>query len=414
MSQAHSSEGHVYKAPAEKWVFRFGTRPVQETYDSVTAMFLDCHDDQEIADELSGQRGGKITARDVRQIRLAASRAAREDESRQVKLKWIFRFRRVTPNTLVKEYMLLTDQPSFLRAKLALAEEIAMLMRAHGEEDLWIAVNEALGRNNVPLDVLKELVAYNDSNEKLTRLVKQSSWRKDMIDTGTRLRIFAQVVHLNQQEHGQDVKAARQWAAQQLGVDPGELTEGDMAFLVDYHGCSLIPESLDENELIKSVQQTDTVLQGDVFLAQAFDGNLGNLSKAEIETMVKTLKMRPLPDAVELRSLLDATEVQLRLGVADSPVLEALRDMVKVYLSLTDIKTFFSFSGLLGAKLRGVSRSDLSDMLAHLNSLPNQSLVEERLKELLQDPPYAEILSGFSRKYLTLRWGKTSLGNSSL
>jgi len=140
-------------------------------YDRITAMYLDVGDDAEIAISLSDELGYRITPDVVTEVRQEAAMMA-ESQKPEIRRKWSYRYKNLTVNNVIKEYMFIEGKHNFLKAKREFAEEIETLVQKTPADKLWIAINDALGRNNISLEFVYELLAYGRTARKIEKLVR--------------------------------------------------------------------------------------------------------------------------------------------------------------------------------------------------------------------------------------------------
>jgi len=211
-----------------------------DLYDTVTQLYLDAVDEAGIAQDLTARYGIPVTSAQVREIRLEAAAAAERLATPEEKRKWIYRYRVLTVNNVVKEYMFLTGAKDFLTAKRELAGEIASLVREIPENRLLLAVNEALGRSNIDRTLIAALAAYDAGARKLERTLQgyAESNKQSLADTLVMLAEKLETLPATVASDGTDTRA--RYLARLVGVQTNLFTAEDVAFLLEYRRAARI------------------------------------------------------------------------------------------------------------------------------------------------------------------------------
>jgi hypothetical protein len=397
------SQQHYVRA--KDWKQKFLNTDRTNLYDIVTSMFLDCHSDKDVAEALSEQFGFVVSSDDVREIRIAASRTARMEGDETKRRRWCFRFARLTADNLVKEYMLLEGKTSFREAKLALAEEITTLFRERPAHQLWVAVNEAMGRNNISLDLIREFVSSHEAYTRAKAYMERSPWRKDVAAPEGRLEILAQMAKMQFAEYLKDYEKTSRWICGQLGVPEDTLEPSDVDFILDYNRMSVIAEMPDEEALAKHEGDKSVRLRKDRSLDEALEGNVADLDGEQAEELMETLLSRSLPLPSRVERMYRGIEQLAKRRSPDRHTFQALRDMLANHLKLFSADRFFSASDLRKARRHNVSEIELCNILSDLNTLPTEADGQRYAHELFQNPAYKDALYDALHRYFSMRWG---------
>lgn len=201
-----------------------------ELYDRVTRLYLELFDEKKIAASLSKSFGVEISGRQVKAFRVEAAAAAERMDSEEQRRRWIYRYRNVTVNNLVKEYMSITGAHELLASKRELAEEIDELSREIPENRLLMAVNEALGRNNIDREFVKAMLSYCATARELEPLVVGYAKAQAMTSEEAYFDLATKVGGL-----GVGGETARLgFLARTLGCSAGHLAARHIAFLLEY------------------------------------------------------------------------------------------------------------------------------------------------------------------------------------
>lgn len=386
---------------------KFPQIPKEQLFDSVCQMYHDCHSDVEIAQELSRERGIAVTADTVRRIRVEAAFAADESGDRETRRKWIFRFDTPSEHNLAKEYMFLAGIPSLLKAKIELAMKIDELQKTASEQDLWISTNELLGRNNIPVEQIQSLLAFYHAHERIKRNLTSSSWKYEVSDYDTRLRLFVQVVHAHDVEAGRNSQKVISVCASILGMQEDALTEGDVVFLRDCYNCAKTPDHRGGREsLLAVLLPTDMVDLKRVRLSKALHDNAGNLSLEEVNKLVEDMRSGSLLPGGQLSEMLEAVRRRTRQVEIDRQAFSAFGELLTEHILITDASRFCSKWELIVFTVRGFPKRSVQKMLDDLNAMADYQTVHNNLKQMLggRSPHSPQAVVGV--RYCKLRFGR--------
>jgi hypothetical protein len=373
-----------------------------KVYDTVTNIYLDCWDDTEVARTLSAQLSMEIPSHLVAAIRVEAA-AAVENQPSEIRKKWAYRYRKVTVNNLVKEYMFIEGSRNFIEAKRALAKEIETLVKTTSPDQLCIAINDAVGRNNVGLETILQLEAYShraammdhfaDSYAQAKFLSNQSAAIQEI--AGTMTRSF-------NGECRRDYQKAVTVLKQLLGQKSHPFDPADVDYFLEYAKFS----GEDSGTLMARLTKgADIVARPKSAVEQAIDGVAHHMSPDELRQLTETVRSSKLMGRVDLEQIMDYAirqqknvETMKKIGWKhklpealqehEHKALEDVKNLVRRHLSLLDCKEFLSEREIAKAERRDISRSGLQVMLDQLNSQSTMKEVERLAEQLFAAKRY--------------------------
>lgn len=368
--------------PHEK--FPMWSRP--ELYDRVTAMFMDSWDDAEVARSLAEEAGVPVGADTVTSVRKEAGMVA-ETMPTDIRRRWIYRYRNLTVNNLVKEYMFIEGKYNFLKAKREFAAEVEQLVQKTPPERLWIAINDALGRNNISLELVLELLAYQVIHRKIERLVASHAERhhqsteQAMHDVAGRLSSFIA------EQDGRDTVRCAQFLATLLAQSESVFTREDVDFFVELGKHANDSDTPDQSYSVRITRGADTFVKAPSVIDRILLGDVSNhLSSAEIAQIVVALRTRPVIARDSLEALRSYTsrhitglktmaelgrgkEIPSQLRVVEVKALESSQKVVNDHLVISDYRQFFTEPEMAQAAAHRISMDALQKMLDTLNGL---------------------------------------------
>ncbi len=378
--------------------------PAATLYDAVTSMFLDCGNDGDIAAALSREYRSEIELSTVRTLRVEAAMAADKSHSPELKRKWIFRYNPVTINSLVKEYMFLEGKASLLQAKVDLAHELHSLSLAHEEARLWLAVNEALGRNNIPLNLIKTFVAYWQTHEKLSNLIKANDHQASRNAPNTIKNIAAKISHAFDTTCGKDRNKTANYACHLLSTEQGTLGVDAVEFLRDYHTTAAMPDRPGSDAFLTLLGTTDNVVQRRSALDKAIKGNTSNLSPADLNASVREMRARPILKADVLKHILESARKRSLRADAYADSFRKFAETVSDILSLTDARRFLSAMERMTFRLLGLAETEVNEILSDLNALSDYPSVASRLDQIVAEASSRSRAVSMAQRYCSRRF----------
>lgn len=369
-----------------------------QLYDRITGMYLDCPDDSEIAHHLSSDLKLDLNANIISDIRVEAALAA-ETQPPAVRRRWIYRYRRLTVNNLAKEFMFLEKKGSFIQAKRDLAHEISTLVQSTPPDKLCIAVNDAMGRNNIGADLIHTLEAYWRTLRKMEDAAGRYADRSGMTMDAALLNIADKLTLLYNSECHKSVKKAATALGEILGQLPGTINEDDAAFFLEYKRFTDDEKSSGGTMASKLFHCADFVAGPKSVLQRVLDGAAHHISASELTNLTDALRSNHVMARTDLEQVREyvaryigdiATLKRLRDGAdqtetAQENMLRALKVLERVidnHLSLLDQERFLTKKERARANRCGISPNDLRVVLERLNNLPDPDEVEHLANQI--------------------------------
>ena len=377
---------------------RFSPWTRRETYDRVAAMYLDCWDDAAIARDLSVELKRDITPELVHDVRVEAASEA-QAQPHDTRLRWIYRFRRLTVNNLVTEYMFIEGQQQFLQAKLALAKEIEALVKSTAAASLCIAVNDALGRNNVGMDLLEKLQSYASTARKMDALVRSRPREAGRPPEKAVEDVAAKVASWHDSQAGRDPHKTAAYAGEVLRQPPGRVTAEDVEYLLDCWRLRHDDGSTDVSLADRIARGGDGGASAPSLLEQVLDdGGIhlaytalrqlaenirgGAVLKESDLTMVQQYAARHVKDIETRRAVGQRSNVPEAVQKVQLSALQALHHLAAQHLDLLDHKAFFTPQECAQAAQRLIPPADLQAVLDRLNGLTSRDEIKAVIASL--------------------------------
>ena len=379
-------------------------------YDLVTRMYLDCGDDGEVAVALSGQYGSDVTSDHVHSFRREAAVWADRDESPDIRRKWIYRYQTLTVNNLVKEYMFMEGKLDFLSAKRELAEEIDSLTLNTPANRLWIAVNDALGRNNIGTDLIRALQAYLEAARRIEGYVRPYAQKHELSVNDAMLRVAAELRSFTLKDRaGKKGSGKADHVERELDLAEGTLTAEDEEFLREFKRFSTAPTESKHNLMYRIMHGAD-VLRKPIAgpLEKIIRGKTQGIDADDIEEAFHGMRAHAVLDSEQLTTLRDcairhieqhnlrkeinaATDVPADATIRAQEAWESLEDVANDHLDIRDLHRFYTLKEVAKAERLGITESDLQNVLDTLNSLGSFELTTHRLERAEDIWPHRRI-----------------------
>lgn len=393
---------------------KFPSMSLFELYDHVTRMYLDCWNDADIANALSEQLSRPVDAHVVNGLRTEAAMAA-EHQPIDIRRRWIYRYPNITVNNLVKEYMFMEGKAHFLTAKRELAEEIESLVAETPHKRLCIAVNDALGRNNIGIEHIRELQDYAGRIRALEQVVQEYE-RTRGTPPGQGLAALAKEVALICRERCKnDPAKTAKLLVGILGLGQTAYEARDVELLVEYDRFA--GDDGNYSLMVKLLKGADIPPRLSSALDIVAAGTAKHLSIKSIESLIKTIQSRSIQsfevlenvrhyahrhikDLATLRELGIPRPADADPEATEITTLRMLLKLVDQHLTLLDATRFLENSEVRKAAKRNISQVDLQTLLARFNSME----FEADIRKLAQDVQLNRQFEFPIERYLTTRF----------
>lgn len=385
------------------WLGQFKGMPREEVFDRVTGMFLDCGDDEYIAALLSEQMHSAISPQEISQIRFDAAQEADRIGTREALRKWAFRYQYLTTNNLIREYLFISRSTNVMEAKMELADELFWLKKKHTMARLWMAINEALGRNNVPPNVVDDLIEFRETALRIKHLIAKSAKDKNMDPAKLLQEVGPKITEAYQGECRRNRVKAAAIACKLLDVELGTIFPSDVDFFREYSKSAILDDKrVGSGRLSRLVQATDT-FQGRRMMNEVLRGNLTLMGSAQIQELVNEMKNNPMLKPEQIHKLIeDIGRERRRHG---RKWLKRLKRLLVKYLRLWDARSLFPHLERLEMRIRGVPFPRLQSTVETLNLLASQDEVISYLSTVSEIYPSKPVMRRLSARYFKRRFG---------
>jgi hypothetical protein len=374
-----------------------------DIYDHVTRMYLDCWNDAEIAHALTEELGHPIEAHSIRTIRIEAAKAAEFQET-DVRRRWIYRYSHLSVNNLVKEFMFMEGKLQFLTAKRELSEEIEALVANTPHHRLCIAVNDALGRNNIGIEHISDLLDYARRIRALEKDLALYSESKAMTAQDG-LRAFAKEVTVlfNERCQKDPARTAQMLAGIRNNTQTPYLA-ADIELLVEYDHYSkhegthaFLSQQIsaaDKSPLLSSpldlvTRGTAKHLSRDALESLIRMLRLHAVQNMEVLGQVRTYAQRHIKDIKTMREL----GIHRLAGEASDEsvvgILTLLLALVNQHLSLLDATLFFKEADIRKAAKLNITSSDIQTLLMRFNRMEHEGEIRKLADEIQRQRAFA-------------------------
>lgn len=385
-----------------------------DLYDLVTGLYLDCWNDGEVAEILGREVGERVDSHVVTTLRTEAAIAA-EDQPVETRRRWIYRYQTVTVNNLVKEYMFMEQKSRFLQAKRELADEIDALVGGTDPERLCIAVNDALGRNNIGIEHIRELQDYALRHRKMVVAIQLFAETNKLTPEAALLAAADRIEKLHTAKCESDpLKTARAMGSV-IGTDHIRYEPEDVAFLLEYKKLS--GDDTNYPMMIKLLRGADLPSRHSTALDQIVSGTARHLTFEDLQDLIQLIRSRPVMQSdmlMKVRGYADRHVKDLetldQLGIrrgateshkhAEAVAVRQLRDLTGRHLMLLNAPRFVGESDSKKAAKQNISPTDLQTIMERINGMTHEHQIREFLEAIRTSRGFAFPTD----RYLTIRF----------
>lgn len=376
---------------------RFPAWRKDQLYDAVTSMYQECYDDEEIARTLARMSCPGITGVMANTLRQEAATMA-ETLTYDIRKKWIYRFKRPTVNNLVKEYMFLESKKSFIQAKRELADEVERLQENTSPEKLCVAINDAVGRNNIGMELIRELVAYAQAARKIDASVGLLAKSGNQPASFIMEQIARKLKTAFEKDFGKDLSQTLPLLAGLLHQPVQNINEDDAELMLEY--IKICDDGVDgiEQPVFKRTKGVDMFLHAKSLTEQVLGGMGRHMNEKELRFILEEIRSAPVLSTKDLETLkayakrhlsdLDTLEKlnhfpQNRdLRQNEVKKLDAMLRLIQRHLSLSDVKAFLSSQELHHAAQLGLDEAATDHIMRNINNLETTKAVEDFARTL--------------------------------
>lgn len=372
-----------------------------ELYDRVTSMFTDCGDDEYIAAVLSQQFDTQVSSHEVSQIRYEAAQEADSQGTPELLRKWAFRYQYLTMNNVIREYMFISRSPGFMQAKTEIADELFWLQKKHSRAKLWLALNEALGRNNVPPNIVDELIEFREVAVKIKGIINKAAKARGADPTKFLQEVGPQIADAYQGECNKNRVTAATVACRILGVDLGTILPPDIDYFREYAKSLILDEKRKMGGLSRLVQTTDT-FQGRRMMNEVLRGNLTLMGTTELKELAQEIENNPLFSLDQVKKLQE--DVKRESKRHHRAGLRRLGKVLHMYEDLWDARKLFPPLERLEMRILGVDLPKLQAIVSTLNQLSSREEVLSYLSTAEEIYPSKPVIRRLAVRYYSRRF----------
>jgi|GEM_PF-3667105 len=372
----------------------------KDIFATATVLYLEKWDDGAVAAELTSRTGKQVSAEMSKAIRVDAAVEALVSGDAALRREWMYRYRVLTPRTLVKEYMFLTGIPAFFEAKVELADELFWLSRDNSIDELTEAFNAAMGRKNISSDLLCEFLAYRtvmlDVKQHINK--RATATRSDAVEM---LDSLAAKVFDSYSKFGNNIVVAARKVEAVLELPRGSMTPEMTRCLMEYHVLLEYPEMTDGDSLRRIIAEDDVFSSID----EVVYGDPEVLTVEQMPSLFAAMNASPV---LAPRHLSRIKRVAGRLAAQDtSPEKnsEKVRRMAEKHDRLDDVNPLLPTKIDTVVKTKRITSPELKKTLALVNTVSTIDEVVEFMKDQVVAESERPALGDFMSKYCFARFG---------
>lgn len=368
--------------------------------DLTVALFLDCGEEAITAGLVSDRYNITLKAADVHAIRVDAAMAASALKPSDARKRWTYRFCELTLDNLIKEYMFITRVPTFMEAKIDLADEVFWLSEKSNKSRLCIAFNDALGRNNLTMALLDELLAFREGLLRVKAMVSRAS---DGSGSPLFLLDVAEQTAAHASQPGANPSESAAFLGWLLGIKEGEATYADVRFLCQYHEGANLPDLTDPDGFQRLFEAADTRRER-LVQREATDGNLANLTRDELQQLFDLLRTRPLLGKAPLAGMLSVVARKFARDRSDE-LLHKLNNLLEGQVMVSDVENLYTRPERFKMGLRGLPAENVAALLNKANALTVREEIRAVFRNAAVNEATTGMLAELTTRYMSKRFG---------
>ena len=138
-----------------------------------------------------------------------------------------------TVEVVVREYMSRSGQDNPYESKIELADELYWLEKDYPRERLLAAFNDALGKKNIPMGVIDEIIEFRNATVRVKQIIADYAKDKN-VDAAKLLLDVSRKIATAQTANMGDIAKTTEYACSLLKLPPAGLTPADMQFFAEY------------------------------------------------------------------------------------------------------------------------------------------------------------------------------------
>ena len=266
-----------------------------------------------------------------------------------------------------------------------------------------MAINDALGRNNIPVELVNAILEFRGTMLRMKQLAAQGAIEKGIDPTRNLLDISEKVADAYRNRFKENSIHTADFACDLLSIKRRSLTSADVDFMREYFKCSTFPERDANESIVRFLEGADT-FDSQSILREAAAGNIVNLDTADCRRLLQEMEANPILRPDQLKAIGSHVAEKMRGPLVD-PVYKNLANLVADHLFLTDTGNFYSTADTVKLRIHGITRENLQEVLNTLNSLRSYDEVVAYFRTMMDDSSQRLITPAMASKYCKKRFG---------
>lgn len=375
--------------------------PAHDVYHAATSKYLELWDDYAVAPAISSQFGKAISGEMVKAIRVDAAVEALKSGNPTLRREWMFRYRVLSPRALIKEYMFLTAIPALYEAKVELADELFWLSAENRIEQLTQAFNEAMGRNNISMELINEFLTARNVMLEGKRMISQHATATRTDATEMLDSVATKAAKAFTASGKRNIVNAMQTIEKLLDLPACVVTPDVAMFLIEYHNLLDYPEMTDEDALRHIIAEEDACSP----MTEVVYGDPKKIKIEQASVLLEEMNTSPVLARVHL---FEIKGIAGRLAAADTTadrVTEKLKRLAEKHERLDDVNPLLPTQVTTVLKTKKLTVPELKKILALANTVPTLDEVVAFMKSQVTTETERPFLGDFMSKYCFARFG---------
>jgi hypothetical protein len=294
--------------------------------------------------------------------------------------------------------MFLEAKHDFIKAKREFAEEMESLVKRSAPDRLCVAVNDALGRTNIGIELIHALQAYAKVARKMEALMKAYAASWGLTPEKATAQIADKINSSFKTVWQKDMAQTVQGLAGLFPKTNAEFTTADVEYLMEYNRVHR--DEVEQPLIAKRIDGTRMMTRGASALEQAIAGGGHHIQNAQLLQLIDRMRgspvlgrrelgkvrdyaVRHLQDLKTLRELGRKKQAPEGMQRLETNRLNSIMNLADRHLQLLEHQTFFSRAEHRQAKRCKISESDLQSILNRLNDATTSDEVRRLVWELM-------------------------------
>jgi len=309
--------------------------------------------------------------------------------------------RQPTLDEVVKDYMTRSKLQNLCEAKIELADEMYWLGQENSKESLLAAINDALGRKDIQMDVIDAILGFRETTVRVKQVIADHA-RNSKSDAAKVMEEISRKVADAFVRNKQDAVKTAEYACELLHVEKGVILAADIQFFREYFECSIHHQAIQtaaSNPAAQASESTPKPSSDILNLAAAS----GNAATVDVNNMIGELRQKPVLGAEELKGM--DVEVLRKLGGAASETYKKIKRVIDAHISLADVNAFYSPAERRALLLQGISMPAIQELLKIMNAIADRTQIEAHMQKSIEASQQKETMTSFASRYFKKRFG---------